>query len=80
MSAKKSPEPSPEGFARLNRQRLAAEEGARAMANAEKRAADIRQNMARLRELREAREADDATLQASLPAPIPAKRKRKPRQ
>ena len=78
MSAKKSPEPSPEGIARLNRQRLAAEEGARAMADAEKRAADIRLNMARLRELREAKEADDATLQASRPAPSPTKRKRKP--
>ncbi|MBR0841332.1 transcriptional regulator [Bradyrhizobium liaoningense] len=77
MSAKKSAEPSPEAIARSDRQRLAAEEGARAMADAEKQAVDVRKNMARLRELREAKEAADATLQASLPAPVPAKRKKK---
>lgn len=80
MSARKSAEPSPEGIARSNRQRLAAEEGARAMADAEKQAVDVRKNMARLRELREAKEAADATLQASLPAPVLTKRKRKPPQ
>jgi len=80
MSAKKSAEPSPEGIARSNRQRLAAEEGARAMADAGKQAVDVRKNMARLRELREAKEAADATLRASLPAPTPAKRKKKPPQ
>lgn len=79
MSARKSAEPSPEGVARLNRQRLAAQEGAQAMLDAEKQAVDIRKNMARLRELREAREAADATLQTALPAP-PAKRRRKPPQ
>jgi hypothetical protein len=78
MSARKSAEPSPEGIARSNRQRLASEEGARAMADAEKHAVDVRKNMARLRELREAKEAADATLQASLPAPTLTKRKRKP--
>lgn len=78
MSAKKSAEPSPEGIARSNRQRLAAEEGARAMADAERQAVDVRKNMARLRELREAKEAADATLLASLPAPAPTKRKKKP--
>jgi hypothetical protein len=77
MSARKSAEPSPEGIARSNRQRLASEEGARAMADAEKQAVDVRKNMARLRELREAKEAADATLQASLPAPILTKRKKK---
>jgi hypothetical protein len=77
MSAKKSAEPSPEAIARTNRQRLAAEEGVRAMADAEKQAVDVRKNMARLRELRRAKEAADATLQASLPAPTPAKRKKK---
>ncbi|MDA9451778.1 MULTISPECIES: transcriptional regulator [Bradyrhizobium] len=80
MSARKSAEPSPEGIARSNRQRLAAEEGARAMADAVKQAVDVRKNMARLRELREAKEAADATLQASLPASTPTKRKRKPPQ
>ncbi|UPK38999.1 transcriptional regulator [Bradyrhizobium sp. 186] len=77
MSARKSAEPSPEGIARSNRQRLASEEGARAMADAEKQAVDVRKNMARLRELREAKEAADATLQASLPAPTLTKRKKK---
>jgi hypothetical protein len=77
MSAKKSAEPTPEGIARLSRQRLAAEEGARAMADAEKQSNDIRKNMVRLRELREAKEAADATLRAALPAPVPKKRARK---
>jgi len=77
MSGKRSAEPSPESIARSNRQRLAAEEGARAMVDAERQAVDIRKNMARLRELRVAREAAEATLQASLPAPAPAKRKKK---
>lgn len=80
MSAKKSAEPTPEGIARLSRQRLAAEEGARAIADAVKQAVDVRKNMVRLRELREAKEAADATLQASLPAPTLTKRKRKPPQ
>jgi len=80
MSARKSAEPSPESVARTNRQRLAAQEGAQAMLDAEKQAVDVRKNMARLRELRQAREAADATLQASLPAPIPTKRKKKPPQ
>ncbi|WP_426412961.1 transcriptional regulator [Bradyrhizobium ganzhouense] len=80
MSARKSAEPSPESIARTNRQRLAAQEGAQAMLDAEKQAVDVRKNMARLRELREAREVADATRQASLPAPIPVKRKKKPPQ
>ncbi|MCK1421850.1 transcriptional regulator [Bradyrhizobium sp. 147] len=80
MSAKRSAEPSPEAVARSNRQRLAAEEGARAMADAEKQAVDVRKNMARLRELREAKEVADATLQASLPAPVTAKRNKKLRR
>jgi hypothetical protein len=77
MSARKSAEPSPEAIARTNRQRLAAEEGVRAMADAEKQSVDVRKNMARLRELRQAKEAAEATLRASLPAPTPAKRKKK---
>lgn len=51
------------------------------MADAERQAVDVRKNMARLRELREAKEAADAMLQASLPGPALAKRKKKlPRQ
>ena len=80
MSARKSAEPSPESVARTNRQRLAAQEGAQAMLDAEKQAVEIRKNMARLRELRQAREVADAIRQASLPAPIPIKRKKKPPQ
>ena len=57
MAGKKSAEPSPESIARANRQRLAAEEGARAMADVEQKAIAVRKNMERLRALREAREA-----------------------
>ena len=77
MSGKKSAEPSPQSIARTNRQRLAAEEGTRAMADVERQAVDVRKNMARLRELREAKEAADAALQASLPPVTPTKRKKK---
>ncbi|MGO4714366.1 transcriptional regulator [Bradyrhizobium sp. 2TAF24] len=67
MSARKTAELSPESIARSNRKRLAAEEGARALADVEKRAVEIRKNMARLREVREAKEAADDALRASLP-------------
>jgi hypothetical protein len=75
MIARKSAEPSPEGIARSNRKRLAAEDGARALADAERQAIDVRKNMARLRELREAKEVADTAFRASLPAPAPTKRK-----
>ena len=74
MSARKSAEPSPEVIARSNRRRLAAEEGARALADVERQGIDVRKNMARLRELRETKEAADAALLASLPAAAPKKR------
>jgi hypothetical protein len=77
MSASKSAEPSPDSIARSNRRRLAAEDGARALAEVEKQAIDVRKNMARLRELRETREATDATIRASLPALSPRKRRSK---
>jgi hypothetical protein len=77
MSAKKSAEPSLESIARSNRQRLAAEDGARALADIERQAIEVRRNMARLRELRETREAADAVRQASLPARSLKKRTRK---
>ncbi|MBR0776904.1 transcriptional regulator [Bradyrhizobium diazoefficiens] len=76
MSARK-PELSPESIARLDRRRLAAEEGAQALADVERQAVEVRENMARLRKLRETREAADATRRASLPAPAPKKRTRK---
>ncbi|MCW2018209.1 UNVERIFIED_ORG: hypothetical protein M2193_007450 [Bradyrhizobium japonicum] len=47
------------------------------MAEAERQSAELRKNMARLRELREAKEAADADIRASLPAPVPKKRARK---
>ena len=77
MSARKSAEPSPDSIARFNRRRLAAEEGARALADVASQAIDVRKNMARLRELRETKEAADATLRASLPAPLPKQRRNK---
>jgi len=52
MAGKKPAEPSPESIARANRQRLAAEEGARAMADVEQQAVAVRRNMERLRALR----------------------------
>ena len=76
MAEKK--EPSPESIARANRQRLAAEEGARAMADVERSAATIRKNMDRLRALRQAKEAEDAAHAAANPPPEvtkPAKKK-----
>jgi hypothetical protein len=77
MSTRKTAEPSPESIARFNRKRLAAEEGARALLDVERQATDIRKNMARLRELRETKEAADAVLSASLPARAPTKRRSK---
>ncbi|RXH25802.1 MULTISPECIES: transcriptional regulator [Bradyrhizobium] len=79
MSEKKPTEPSPQGIARSDRKRLAAEEGARALADAERQAIEVRKNMARLREVREAKEAADAVLKAALPAPMRKKRSTKPR-
>ena len=75
MSDKRAANPSPESIARANRQRLAQEEGLRAMADVEKRAAETRKNMLRLRALREAREADETSASALLPPPVKKKRK-----
>ncbi|MGB6396010.1 MAG: hypothetical protein WBF73_10015 [Bradyrhizobium sp.] len=58
MAGKKSGDPSPESIARANRQRLAFEEGIRAMADVEREATAVRKNMERLRALREAKEAE----------------------
>jgi hypothetical protein len=76
MSGKKSAEPSPESIARADRQRLAAEEGAKAMADVERQAVDVRKNMERLRILREAKEAEEARARAALPKGAPKKRKK----
>jgi hypothetical protein len=76
MVSRKLAEPSPERIARANRQRLAQEEGVRAMADVEQRSVAVRKNMERLRALREAREAQDASAQAALPD-IPKKKRKK---
>jgi hypothetical protein len=75
MTGKKS-EPSPESIARANRQRLAFDEGLKAMADVERDAAAIRKNMERLRALRQAKQAEDIKTEAANPKP-PAKAKRK---
>jgi hypothetical protein len=49
----------------MTRQRLAAEEGAKALEEIAKRAADVRANMARLRELRLAKEAQEIRTEIS---------------
>jgi len=76
MVDRKSAEPSPVSIARANRQRLAQEEGVRAMADVEKSAVAVRKNMERLRALRQAKEAEDAS---ALPAAteIPKKKRKK---
>jgi len=76
MSGKRSAEPSPESIARANRQRLALEEGARAMADLERQAIDVRKNMERLRALREAKEAEEARTRTVLPEAARKKRKK----
>ena len=54
---------SPEQIAKANRLRLAKEEGVRAMEDAQRQASDVRKNMARLRELRLAKQAEAAAQQ-----------------
>jgi hypothetical protein len=75
MVARKPTEPSPESIARANRQRIASEEGVRAMADVEQKAVAVRKNMERLRALREAKQVEEAVAQAALP--VVAKKKRK---
>jgi hypothetical protein len=62
-------------LARANRLRMAAEESARAKEEATKEAIAIRENMARLRELRLAKEA--ATIRQQIPAGTDPKAKMK---
>jgi hypothetical protein len=77
MTGKKA-DPSPESIARANRQRLAFDEGLKAMADVERDAAAVRKNMERLRALRQAKEAEDVRIEAETPK-APAKAKRKAR-
>jgi hypothetical protein len=74
MAGRKPTEPSPESIARANRQRLAQEEGVRAMEDVARDAVSVRKNMERLRALRQAREAEQA---ASPPPPDPPAKKKK---
>jgi hypothetical protein len=76
MASKRSDTPSPESVARANRQRLAVEEGRKAMADVEQRATAVRANMARLRELREVNEAKAREIELTAPAPKKTKKKR----
>ena len=54
-------------LARANRLRLAAEQSARAMEEVTKEAIAVRKNMARLRELRLAKEADEIRQEIAVP-------------
>ncbi|MFY9952322.1 hypothetical protein [Bradyrhizobium sp.] len=78
MAGKKSGDPSPESIARANRQRLAFEEGIRAMADVEREAAAVRKNMERLRALREAREAEAVRTEATAGSAAAKTKRKKP--
>jgi hypothetical protein len=73
MTGKRTAEPSPDSIARANRQRVAREEGAQALADANRRAVEVRLNMQRLRALREANQLEQASARTVRP---PAKKKR----
>ncbi len=77
MASRNSAEPSPVSIARANRQRLAKEEGARAMIDVEQRGAAIRKNMERLRALREAKQAEEALVMPAL-GEVPKKKRKRP--
>jgi CRISPR/Cas system-associated protein Csm6 len=78
MVSKKLAEPSAESVARADRQRLAREEGVRAMEDVARDAASIRKNMERLRALRLAREAEQALLPPVESVAPPKKRAGRP--
>jgi len=77
MAAKKASEPSAESIARAQRRQIAAEEGAKALAESDQRAVAVRSNMERLRALRLAKEAEDAKAGSdAASAPGPRRRKK----
>ena len=76
MITRKPKDVSPASLARAHRQRLAAEEGARAVADVERDAIAVRKNMERLRALREARDAGAAAHAAANPPAPSVKAKR----
>lgn len=73
MTSKKSGVLSPAGIAKADRQRVAAEQGRQAMVEIERRANAVRDNMIRLRALREAAAARTAEAE---PVAAPKKGKR----
>jgi hypothetical protein len=73
MATKKTLERSPESLARAERQRVAAEDGAKARAEWDQRAVAVRKNMERLRVLRLAKEAEAAQ---AAPDAAPKRRKK----
>jgi hypothetical protein len=76
MASKK--EPSSESIARAERQRIAVEEGHKAMADIELAGVAVRENMARLRALREAKEASTKEIEPTAGAAAhKVKRKRR---
>ena len=77
MVTRKPAQPSAVSIARANRQRLAQEEGVRAMIDVEQRATAVRKNMERLRALREAKQAEEAMAQPA-PSEVPKKKRKKP--
>jgi hypothetical protein len=74
MTSRKSGVLSPASIAKANRQRVAAEQGRQAMVEIERRANAVRENMMRLRALREAYAA--RTVEAE-PVAVLKKAKRK---
>jgi hypothetical protein len=68
---------SPEQTAKANRLRLAKEEGARAMEDAQREAISVRKNMARLRELRLAKVAETTREQTAAAPTQQAKTKKR---
>lgn len=74
MAARTPAAPTPDSLARAERQRLAAEEGARAMADVARDAIAVRQNMERLRALREARDAGAAQAETADAKPKTSRR------
>lgn len=69
--------PSTEQVAKAERQRLAKEDGARAIDEVAKSAVAVRKNMARLRELRLAKEAEEPVAKPKA-KPRPTRRPRSP--
>lgn len=75
MVGRKSGEPSPESIARANRLRIAAEEGKKALVDVARQAVAVRENMARLRSLRE---AEETRRRAAGDVPTEKKKRKKP--